>query len=83
MSFYKEELAGETANMISFFAASRGLSKMQAVWKVADETAEAVQRATRVLSLNKDAYDAWMAFRGHYVGFHAGLPRYKLREIGL
>lgn len=83
MSFYKEERAGENENLVSFFATSHGLSKLQALWKIADETAEAVQRATRVLSQDEDTLKAWISYRDGYVGFHAGSKRYRLSEIGL
>jgi hypothetical protein len=83
MSFYKEELQGDNVNMVSFYAAGHGLSKIEALWSVVDETSEAHRRATRVLSLNEDAAEAWLKFQGPYIGFHAGTPRYRLHEIGL
>lgn len=83
MSFYKEELAGEEVNMISIFAASHGLSKIQALQRVADDTAEAHGRITRLLALHSNTYEAWTRFQPGYIGFHAGLARYKLHELGL
>ena len=81
LSFYKEELAGETVNRISLLAACSGTTKMTAVRRVADEATEAYGRIYSILSAHKPAQQAFLKFSVGYVGFHTGLKRYRLDEL--
>lgn len=83
LSFFKEELAGETINYVSISANASGISKVQVLKELADETVQFYQRGSRLF---QSAPEAWKAFRGFtagYVGFHALSIRYKLGQLNL
>jgi hypothetical protein len=83
LSFYKEELAGETVNRVSLLAAVNGSSKSEALMRLANEAGVAHTRAQQILSNNQSALDAYIAWSHGWVGFHAGTTRYRLDELGL
>ncbi|KIK54183.1 hypothetical protein GYMLUDRAFT_1024248 [Collybiopsis luxurians FD-317 M1] len=84
LSFYKEELNGETVNYISLLAKSRGCEKRCALQIVIDETVEAHSKALRILDSDKAALDAYRSFASGYVEFHVALDnRYRLDELML
>jgi hypothetical protein len=83
LSFYKEELAGETVNRVSLLAAVNGSSKGEALMRLANEAGVAHMRAQQILCHSKPALDAYMAWSYGWVGFHAGTKRYRLDELGL
>ena len=69
-------------NIISISALARGVSKLDAVESLAQETAEADSIILKVLEeSNADALEAYKKLRAGYVGFHASLPRYRLAEL--
>ncbi|KIK49810.1 hypothetical protein GYMLUDRAFT_266288 [Collybiopsis luxurians FD-317 M1] len=82
LSFYKEEVAGETVNYISLLANSRGGDKQKTLWSVIDETVEAHEKVLRILGSDKGALDAYWSFVEGYMGFHFALDkRYHLDEL--
>ena len=63
-------------------AASKNLTKIEALKHIENECVEAHNRALRILEPYKAAYDAWLAFAQGYVTFHIALkPRYRLAEL--
>lgn len=82
-SFYKEELSGDDVNYVSLVAALHKISKIEALILVANNVADAHQRALRILSPSEGALDAYARFSHGYVGFHASSDRYKLGELNL
>lgn len=80
LSFYKEEIRGETANYVSLVAASRGITMLDALREVIDQTVRVHQNNLESLKEHTEAYDAYLNFFHGYVRFHAA-PRYKLEEI--
>ncbi|KAF5390791.1 hypothetical protein D9757_004431 [Collybiopsis confluens] len=83
-SFYKEELAGENVNYVSLWAKSRGCDKIQALYGIIQETAEAHEKVIRILEGEPAALEAYYNFAYGYVGFHTVLDRrYRLDELML
>lgn len=68
---------------MSLVAASRGLTKRDALQVVIEKTMQAHQNILECLRPHLDAYDAYVAFFDGYIGFHAALRRYKLEEVML
>ncbi|KII83917.1 hypothetical protein PLICRDRAFT_179951 [Plicaturopsis crispa FD-325 SS-3] len=83
LSFYKEELAGEVVNRVSFIADSRDISKNEALRLLEDEAVAAHDRVVQILAPHKGASEAFQHFKHGYVGFHALAKRYKLDELNL
>ncbi|KAF9442113.1 terpenoid synthase [Macrolepiota fuliginosa MF-IS2] len=83
LSFYKEELRGETLNYISLIAGSNGIAKLEALKKLANETAECYERGCRLLESCPKALNAYRSFCVGYVEFHALSVRYKLDQLDL
>jgi len=80
LSFYKEEKKGESANYVSFLAASRGITKLDALRDIIDETVNVHHNILKSLKDHPEAYEAYINFFHGYVRFHSS-PRYKLDEI--
>lgn len=85
LSFYKEELAGETVNLMSLSANSRGISKLEVLQKLADETAAHYLRGSELLKRSDaDTWGCYRSFALGYVEFHFfNAERYKLDQLGL
>jgi len=83
-SFFKEELAGEEYNYVSMSAATRGLTKLEALRKLAEENVQCYTRASKLLASEPAAWKAFRGFCVGYVGFHAlSLVRYNLNQLNL
>ncbi|KAG7090688.1 hypothetical protein E1B28_009785 [Marasmius oreades] len=84
LSFYKEELAGETVNYIHNRAAVVGKLPIDVVSEVASEALAAYDRVTAALQptfQSDDAIRAWKTFVNGYVAFHMTQDRYQLKEL--
>ena len=81
MSFYKEELAGDTGSQVHMIAESRGWSHIKAIEYLADECAEAHKKALQILEPYKDAQEAWQKFAQGYITFHTDIKRYRMTEL--
>ncbi|GJE84889.1 terpene cyclase [Phanerochaete sordida] len=79
LSFYKEELAGETGNFIHSRARVSGKSVEDALMNTLDDAVDAVNRARKIL--RGDERQAWESFMEGYVMFHFLTPRYKLEKL--
>ncbi|KAG2369199.1 isoprenoid synthase domain-containing protein [Suillus spraguei] len=80
-SYYKEEIDGESANYLSLMAASRALSKPDALRKLVEKTVHAYHNVLEFLRPRPEAYGAYVTFFEGYVRFHTTLRRYKLEEV--
>ncbi|TFK26564.1 terpenoid synthase [Coprinopsis marcescibilis] len=81
LSFYKEELEGETSNFISATATSQNSSKLE-ILRVTAEKAIACHEATlKILEPCPEASAAWKSFASGFCAFHSASPRYKLDEL--
>ncbi|KAJ7598553.1 isoprenoid synthase domain-containing protein, partial [Mycena floridula] len=83
LSFYKEEVAGETQNLIHAMAQASGNLPLAELTSVANESLAAVYRVRSVLQGTGIYEETWQAFEHGYVTFHTAGERYKLAEIGL
>ncbi|KAF8186249.1 isoprenoid synthase domain-containing protein [Pholiota molesta] len=81
LSFYKEEVAHETANYISVFARCHGITPMEAFEQLANDVARAHEQVCKILEADQDAYQAWQKFKDGYVGFHISSQRYLINEL--
>ncbi|KAG2347458.1 terpenoid synthase [Suillus weaverae] len=81
LSYYKEELEGDSVNYLSLIAASRSLTKQDALRELIEKTVQAYHNVIEFLRPRPKAYDAFVAFFDGYIKFHATLERYKLREV--
>ncbi|KAI0155205.1 isoprenoid synthase domain-containing protein [Xylariaceae sp. FL1272] len=87
ISFYKEEVVGDTDNYIHTVARYTGKSVVSVLEDVTHETEDAVWRIRQVLTSGgegqKPYAQAWHAHEQGYVDFHVFGERYKLAELGL
>ncbi|KAG1835184.1 isoprenoid synthase domain-containing protein [Suillus variegatus] len=81
LSYYKEEIQGDSANYLSLVVASRGLTKQSALRELVEKTVQAHHSILEFLRPHPEAYDAYVAFFNGYFKFHATFGRYKLEEI--
>ena len=83
LSFYKEELAGETVNRVSLLASCRGISKIQVLKEMSHDAGHSYHSVLSILDAHPEATLSYKKFAQGYVGFHAGLRRYRLDELQL
>ncbi|KII85801.1 hypothetical protein PLICRDRAFT_56281 [Plicaturopsis crispa FD-325 SS-3] len=83
LSFYKEELEGDTVNYISLLANYQNIPKLEVFRHVADQAVAAHASAVRILSPYKETADAFRHFSRGYVSWHTCERRYKLDELDL
>jgi len=84
LSFYKEELAGETANYIHNRAVVSGKTPAMILAEVATESKAAYDRVSDLLNTSGGSNDgsrAWEIFVNGYVAFHMTQDRYRLNEL--
>ena len=81
MSFFKEELDGDTGSQTYMIAESRGWSHMNAMEYLANECVEAHKKVIRILEPHKEAKEAWLRYAQGYITFHTALRRYRLAEL--
>ncbi|KAK7014362.1 isoprenoid synthase domain-containing protein [Favolaschia claudopus] len=82
LSFYKEELAGETGNYIHNRAGVTGKPPTHVLAEVAAEALAAHDRVTVSLhACQSQGLDAWMTFVHGYLAFHLTQDRYKLKDL--
>ncbi|KAH6917896.1 isoprenoid synthase domain-containing protein [Coprinopsis sp. MPI-PUGE-AT-0042] len=81
LSFYKEEMDGETVNLISATALSRNLSKMEVLRSRAQKAKDCYDVVMKVLAPYPEAVKAWKSFAQGFCYFHTSSPRYRLGEL--
>lgn len=81
LSYYKEEIDGDTANYLSLMATSRAIPKQDFLHEVVEKTVQAHHSILECLRPYTEAYDAYVSFFKGFVKFHAALKRYKMEEI--
>ncbi|KAK0446783.1 hypothetical protein EV421DRAFT_1791345 [Armillaria borealis] len=83
LSFYKEEVAGEELNRVSLLALCDNSTKTDVLRRLVDSTVEAHNNILDILKPNDEALDAYLSFSDGYILAHAGLSRYRLKELGI
>ncbi|KAF4576377.1 terpene cyclase [Pleurotus pulmonarius] len=81
LSFYKEELAGETANHVSIVARCEGKTKEEVLQRITEDTIACHSRLRNILINHKEASEILDQLFEGYVSFHASLGRYRLEEL--
>ena len=80
MSFYKEELAGETGNYMSDRARASGKPVEDTLQQVVRETIVIVERIRNILGQGP-VRDAWESLASGWIAFHTHSSRYRLKDI--
>ncbi|KAI3392956.1 hypothetical protein diail_4943 [Diaporthe ilicicola] len=83
LSFYKEELAGDTVNQVSLTAQCLGVTSDVVLGELVEDGAKSHLRLLEILAPHKEALAAYESFALGYVGFHAAIGRYRLHELDL
>ncbi|KAG2146067.1 isoprenoid synthase domain-containing protein [Suillus bovinus] len=81
LSYYKEEIEGDSANYLSLMAASRSLTKQDALDELIEKTVQAHHNILEFLRPRPEAYDAYIAFFDGFIKTHIIVGRYKLEEV--
>ncbi|EKM53546.1 uncharacterized protein PHACADRAFT_125341 [Phanerochaete carnosa HHB-10118-sp] len=80
LSFYKEELAGDTKNFIHDRARVTGKDTRTVVVELLEDVVAAVHRVREILEGEKER-EAWERFLSGYIAFHLLTPRYQLATL--
>ncbi|KAG2142345.1 isoprenoid synthase domain-containing protein [Suillus clintonianus] len=81
LSYYKEEIEGDSTNYVSLLAASRGLTKHEALCRLIEKTVLAHHNIVKCLKPHPEAYEAYASVCHGYIKFHTALKRYMVKEI--
>ncbi|KAG1881177.1 isoprenoid synthase domain-containing protein, partial [Suillus subluteus] len=81
LSYYKEEIDGDSVNYVSLIAASRALTKQDTLRELIEKTVQAHHNILEFLRPRPEAYDAYVAFFDGYFKYHTTSRRYKLEEV--
>ncbi|KAK7008123.1 terpene synthase [Favolaschia claudopus] len=84
LSFYKEELAGETASYVHIRAKITSRHPKQVLVEMIQEVGDLHTRITAILQDHAEALVAWKAFETGYIesAWHFTLRRFRLAELG-
>ncbi|KAK8070249.1 hypothetical protein PG994_006865 [Apiospora phragmitis] len=83
LSFYKEEVAGETTNYIHNRARCEQKDPLAVVRDVQQEVVACVQRVNAILEGRVPYLQAWKIHMTGHIAMHTVNPRYRLSELGL
>nr|ULA45397.1 (-)-trichoacorenol synthase NsTAS [Nectria sp. HLS206] len=83
LSFYKEELGGDTRNYLHNRALTEGKPVMAVLEDVNRETIEAAKRVEAILKGRGVYEQSWNESVRGYMAMHTTNPRYKLKDLGL
>ncbi|KAK7057910.1 terpene synthase [Favolaschia claudopus] len=83
LSFYKEELAGETTNYVHLTAQIEQKHSHRVLVEMVQEVGELHERIAATLQEDPTALQAWLTSEHGYMAFHLALKRYKLSELGV
>lgn len=83
LSFYKEDLEGETFNRISHISRSRKTSKLEIHRVFGNDAADAYGRIMHILSSSPGGTETTKEFFFGALAIHASASRYRFKELGL
>ncbi|KKY30306.1 putative longiborneol synthase [Diaporthe ampelina] len=83
LSFYKEEIAGETKNYVNSKAKSENKTAMTAMTEIVADTAQRYLSVTTILATKETYARAWHEYVMGYVAMHLINDRYMFADIGL
>jgi hypothetical protein len=84
LSFYKEELQGESVNRVSLLASCQKRSKIEILRIIADEAIESHRNALELLQGHEGATEAYRRYCQGMIDFHPSSGgRYRLDRLRL
>lgn len=83
LSFYKEEAAGETDNLVVNTARAAEITHVQALERITDECVDLNNKVLAIIGNHEAASQAYRVWLYGFVQFHTSLPRYRLEELGI
>ncbi|KAH9924336.1 terpenoid synthase [Epithele typhae] len=81
LSFYKEELAGETKNYIHIRAQTEGRTAIEVLRLLAQEILESHRRVSLAFANDEELSALWLRYVEKFLEFHVHQPRYKLEKL--
>ncbi|KAI0366897.1 terpenoid synthase [Pilatotrama ljubarskyi] len=82
LSFYKEELAGETNNYIHLRSAAEQRTVDDILRRLVEEVSDTAHRVNMVIADDSELQAVWSRYMQCYLEFHLKTPRYRLAELG-
>ncbi|KAJ7244059.1 isoprenoid synthase domain-containing protein [Mycena rebaudengoi] len=83
LSFYKEDLAGETMTYVQIRAKTSQKHPKRVLAEMVQETGDLHRRIDATLAGNPNALKSWKTLEYGFIGWHLSLERYKLAQLGL
>ncbi|KAI0670986.1 terpenoid synthase [Trametes maxima] len=83
ISFYKEELAGETSNYVHLRADAEGISPWEVLRDLTEEVLDTARRIDEITAKDPELCALWNRYLQCYLEFSVRTPRYRLAELGL
>ncbi|PTB66206.1 longiborneol synthase [Trichoderma citrinoviride] len=83
LSFYKEELGGDTRNYLHNRAATTGKPILEVLEDVNKETLDSAKRVEQILKGRGVYEQSWLDSVRGYMSMHTTNPRYKMSDMGL
>ncbi|KAI0648756.1 terpenoid synthase [Trametes meyenii] len=80
LSFYKEELAGETQNYVHIRSAADQTSPEVVLRRLIEEVADTARRVDMIVADDAELSNIWIPYQK--AKFHLKTPRYRLAELG-
>ncbi|KAF8629918.1 hypothetical protein AX15_003195 [Amanita polypyramis BW_CC] len=81
LSFYKEELAGETSNYISICARTNKTNKLDELKRTVDDAVDAYQQVKKLARAFPDVHGTYMLGWAGHLRFYLSLTRYRISEL--
>ncbi|KAI0822036.1 terpenoid synthase [Trametes gibbosa] len=83
LSFYKEELAGETSNYVHLRADAEQVSPWTVLQELMEEVLDTARRIDEITAKDPELCALWNRYLQCYLVFSVKTPRYRLAELGL
>ncbi|RPD54631.1 terpenoid synthase [Lentinus tigrinus ALCF2SS1-6] len=83
LSFYKEELAGETNNYVHLRAAAEQLSPLEVLRRLTGEVIDTALRIRKIIGDDRELAEIWEMYLQCYLEFSIRTPRYRLCDLGI
>ncbi|KAM5534650.1 hypothetical protein V8D89_011662 [Ganoderma adspersum] len=83
LSFYKEELAGETNNYVHLRAAAEQIPPLEVLHQLTEEVLDSAKRIEKIIGQDDELAALWHRYLQSYLEFSVRTPRYRLAELGV
>ncbi|KAI9058151.1 terpenoid synthase [Trametes sanguinea] len=83
LSFYKEELAGETSNYVHLRADAEQISPWEVLHQLTEEVLDTASRIDEITAKDPELSALWNRYLQSYLEFSVRTPRYRLADLGL